>query len=228
MYNLRTRAWMRQISLAAVALLVLGFGVLDSLASLGATEDEEPWQSPVPVIFEGTRYEAQAFNELLTTDLSGQELILLPAENREMEPFLYAFRTVDDAMEFIMETREVPDHAPFDSTPIERQSKKGGLADKFPRFAKPSMYHSTFTFFDFTNFGGSSLTTYYDLANLGTVGSGWNNRISSVQNGGQSILYDGTNYSGTGLTLWYWTDYEDLGIYGFDNRGSLLDYYPFQ
>jgi hypothetical protein len=191
-----------------------------------SSEDTSPWRSPVPVIFEDVTYSAEQFNQMLDTVLEDIDLVLIPNENPELEsPFLYAFTSVDSALEFLSKTRGIPSESPTHQHQPKVPIRIPGTM--YHPQNSIGMYHSTFQFFENTNYGGSSLQTTYDLADLSVIGSNWENRISSVYNGGHCLLCENKNYEGTALGLWYWTDYPNLGIYGFNNRASSIDYYPF-
>ncbi|MDT8307044.1 MAG: hypothetical protein RRC07_14025 [Anaerolineae bacterium] len=67
-----------------------------------------PWQSPVPVIFEGEWYEPETFNRLLEDQLQGVNLFLVPDEDEVGADILYAFRSAEEAQLFLEETRGIP------------------------------------------------------------------------------------------------------------------------
>lgn len=107
------RAW-RLAAAALFVLLMLAAAISSSgsaraqiLKSLGVTDDDS-WFSPVPVIFEGRRYEGEAFNSLYRAQLQEVDLVLVPDEDEDGNPILYAFRSPEEARQFLIKTRGIP------------------------------------------------------------------------------------------------------------------------
>lgn len=100
--------------LATVALLVLlllvafsgssGTARAQLFKALGL-EDDQLWVATLPVIFEGKRYDPEAFNRLVQERLQEETLILVPDEDEDGYPILFAFRTPEEARLFLEETR---------------------------------------------------------------------------------------------------------------------------
>lgn len=100
--------------LATVALLVLlllvAFGDSSGTAraqifkALGL-DDDQLWVATLPVIFEGERYDPEAFNWLFQERLQEETLILVPDKDEDGYPILFAFQTPEEARLFLEETR---------------------------------------------------------------------------------------------------------------------------
>lgn len=113
------RQWLWHLAAAALFVILLLAAAISSsgtaraqiLKSLGLADDE-PWFSPVPVIFEGHYYEAEEFNLLLKEQLQAVDLVLVPDEDENGHPILYAFLTPEEARSFLIETRGVPSPQP--------------------------------------------------------------------------------------------------------------------
>lgn len=111
----RRRQWVgRLVAAATLGILLLAIAISSSgtvraqiLRSLGLNDDV-PWVSPVPVMFEGKRYEPEAFDRLVQERLQEVDLVLVPDEDENGQPILYAFRTPEEARLFLEQTRGVP------------------------------------------------------------------------------------------------------------------------
>lgn len=95
--------------LAAFALGRSGTANAEIFGSPGLAEDMA-WISPIPVIFEGERYEPAAFQVLYEEELRDVELVLVLDGDENDLPIFRAFRSREDARLFLDERQGAPLH----------------------------------------------------------------------------------------------------------------------
>lgn len=115
----RRRIW-RLAGAAVLVVLMLAVAIGSSgdaraqiLTSLGLAE-EEAWVTPIPVIFEGQRYEPAAFQLLYEEELQEVDLVFVLGSDERRYPILFAFRSPEEARLFLNKRQGAPqgkDHA---------------------------------------------------------------------------------------------------------------------
>ncbi len=188
---------MKQKWLVKTTLLifVLVIGIVQGTHARG---DKERLPSDRPIVFEGVEYSPREFGRVRSQNRIENLVFVNSDDFGASSHRYYAFTNMEELVAFTEEKGIGPSSGVedgLDILPHENEGDETGpssYSSGCPSYPASRYYEDTYC-------SGSYISTTFDLADLSTIGSGWSYRISSLVNGGSSlILYSNINFTGFG------------------------------
>lgn len=210
---------MRRNTSVGMVLLVLVALAAIAAAPAGASDGRSV---QVPVIFDGVRYEAAAFNALDVSVGADLSFVVL----RDAPDLMYAFTSREEARRFLEARRSASVTSggklarPF-SAPLASHNGNcaGHQSTSYARI------------FDLTNCGGTMKQLPAGTGDSDLTNDNFNDKTSSLfcsQSSPECWFYEHAGYTGESIAIQGNSFLQDLNVYGWNNRISSLIAFAFQ